>query len=206
MSDFIVGLTGGIGSGKTQVSDRFAAKGIAVIDTDLLAREVVAKGTAGLAAIVDKLGPEILQPDGELDRAKLRTRIFSDESLRQWLNALTHPLIREQMVLQCAQAQSPYAVLVVPLLVESALHSQMDRILVVDVPESVQIARTCQRDSNDEALVRSILKRQASRQQRLAIADDVIDNSGTLAQLDQQLDRLHQSYLRQAEDRHVAGI
>ncbi|WP_345317809.1 dephospho-CoA kinase [Ferrimonas gelatinilytica] len=206
MSHYWIGLTGGIGSGKTQVSNAFADLGITVVDTDLIAREVVAPGTPGLAAIADHFGPEVLHPDGSLDRAKLRQRVFADEQARQWLNQLTHPLIREAMLAQCRAATSPYVIVVVPLLAEGDMQPLFQRILVVDVPESVQITRTSVRDGNDIEQVKRILARQASRKQRLAIADDVIDNSGTKEALKAQLLPLHQFYLDQAEKANVAGI
>ncbi|SHH98446.1 dephospho-CoA kinase [Ferrimonas marina] len=206
MSNFIVGLTGGIGSGKTQVSDRFAQLGITVVDTDILAREVVEPGQPAFEAIVERYGDAILQADGKLDRTALRQRVFADEGERQWLNQQTHPRIRQRMLAQCQAAPSSYVVLVVPLLVEGGLDKLVHRVLVVDVPESVQIARTSARDGNDPELVESILKRQASREQRLSAADDIIDNSGDLAQLDGEVQRLHQSYLSMAEKQHVADL
>ncbi len=204
MSDFIVGLTGGIGSGKSQVSDLFAELGVTVVDADLIAREVVAPDTPGLAAIVGHFGPAILDASGQLNRAALRSRVFNDEEARRWLNALTHPLIRSEMILRCRQAPGEYALMVVPLMVENNLHALVDRLLVVDLPEEAQRHRTARRDNTEDSEVDKIIARQASRKERLAQADDVIDNSGPVEALTPQVRRLHQQYLTMARNRSSA--
>jgi len=195
MSKLVIGLTGGIASGKTTVSDLFAKLGIDIIDADVIAREVVAKGTPGLAAIVEKFGDDILTPDLELDRQKLRTIVFSDNAKKDWLNALLHPLIREQMQLQTASATSPYCILSVPLLVENKLNAMVSRTLVVDIDEATQIKRAIARDNSEQAIIESIIASQASRTQRLAAADDVIVNNKDLDWLSAQVKDLHQMYL-----------
>ncbi|UTV28091.1 dephospho-CoA kinase [Photobacterium atrarenae] len=191
----VVGLTGGIGSGKSTVADLFARYHIDIIDADIIAREVVEPGTPGLQAIVDKLGSDILLTDGTLDRAKLRQAIFNDSTLKHWLNNLLHPLIREKMQAEIRQARSPYCLLVIPLMVENNLQAMAHRLLVVDVEEDVQIARTRQRDQVDAAHVRKILAAQATRQERLEAADDVITNNGGSTELEAAVSALHQQYL-----------
>ncbi|QUJ67082.1 dephospho-CoA kinase [Photobacterium sp. GJ3] len=195
----VIGLTGGIGSGKTTVANLFADYGIDIIDADIIARDVVAPGSDGLQAIVDRLGHDILLTDGQLNRSKLREAIFNDPELKSWLDGLLHPMIRQQMTRQIQQASSPYCLLVVPLMVENRLQTMADRLLVVDVSETVQIARTTARDQVDEAQVRKILAAQASRSQRLAAADDVIDNNGDSHSLRGDVARLHQHYLLLSE-------
>lgn len=192
---FIVGLTGGIGSGKTAVSDRFAQLGITVVDADVCARVVVEPGRPALAAIAGKFGDGILTASGELDRAQLRQQVFANPDDRQWLEALLHPLIFEEMWTQLQQASSPYAILVSPLLIEAGQNALCQRILVVDAPEQAQLARTMARDNNSEEQVKAIMAAQASRQQRLDKADDVIVNDADLATLNQRVDALHQRYL-----------
>ncbi|MBY6187784.1 dephospho-CoA kinase [Marinobacter hydrocarbonoclasticus] len=205
MSQYIVGLTGGIGSGKSQVSALFEQLDVSVIDADIIAREVVAPGSAGLAAIVDHFGADILTQAGELDRTALRERVFNDEAERQWLNALTHPLIRQTMITQCQAAPGDYALMVVPLMVENGLHTLVDRLLVVDVPEQQQRDRTAARDNSQGSEVDKIIARQASRDARLAVADDVIDNSGPIEALAPQVQRLHQHYLTLARNHSSAS-
>ena len=195
MSDFVVGLTGGIASGKTTVSDEFARLGIDIIDADVIAREVVAKGTAGLQAIVEQFGKDILTANSELDRQKLRNIVFTDNAKKDWLNALLHPLIREQMLLQTRQAKSPYCILSVPLLIENKLDSMVDRTLVVDIDESSQLERAMSRDNSDKNIIQGIMASQASRSERLAAADDVIMNNKDLAWLSAQVHDLHKMYL-----------
>ncbi|HEY9034982.1 MAG TPA: dephospho-CoA kinase, partial [Pseudomonadales bacterium] len=158
---YIVGLTGGIGSGKTAVSDRFQQKGITIVDADLCSRVVVEKGRPALDAIRQHFGDSILTASGELDRAALRQRIFADPDEKAWLEQLLHPLIAEETFRQLESAQSPYVMLVSPLLIESGQDALCDRVLVVDVPESVQLSRTMQRDDNDEQQVRRIMQSQA---------------------------------------------
>jgi dephospho-CoA kinase len=201
MSELIIGLTGGIGSGKSAVSDRFAALGIEIVDADLASRAVVEPGRPALAAIEEHFGSEVIAADGTLDRAALRKRVFEDESERRWLEALTHPLINEYIDNALTSAASPYAVLAHPLLVETGRTRVCDRILVVDVPESVQLERTMARDDNPESQVRAIMAAQASREERLAAADDVIENDRDLAHLDAEVARLHQTYLELAASR-----
>jgi len=196
---FIVGLTGGISSGKSAVSDLFAQHGITIVDADLVAREVVEPGTKALAAIIEHFGENILQTDNSLDRATLRQRIFDHPEEKQWLEELLHPLIREQMAADLTAADSPYAILSAPLLIEGGLYQRCDRVLVVDVSEQLQISRTIARDNNDEQQVKSIIASQISREQRLQKAHDIIDNSGSLEDLQQQVETLHQQYLDYAK-------
>lgn len=189
----IIALTGGIASGKTAASDRFAERGAAVIDTDRIAREVVAPGSDGLAAVQAAFGDAIVV-DGELDRSALRRRIFDDPEARKRLEAILHPRIAAEARRRIAAVSAPYAVLVVPLLVESGLFSDADRVLVVDVPEAVQIERLMARDRMTRAQAESALAAQASREARLARADDVIVNTGSLADLHGEVDRLDARY------------
>ncbi|MBO0215120.1 dephospho-CoA kinase [Vibrio sp. Vb2880] len=192
----IIGLTGGIASGKTTVANLFHQHfAIDIVDADVVAREVVAQGTPGLHAITAHFGDAILHADGTLNRTALRERIFADNDEKNWLNHLLHPLIREKMTQDLRQVRSPYALLVVPLLVENQLQSMADRILVVDVDEATQIARTMSRDHVSEQQVKAILSSQASREQRLAIADDVIKNNAENQKLLPQITELHQKYL-----------
>jgi len=190
-----IALTGGIASGKTAVSDRFAALGIPVIDTDLIAREVVEPGTPGLAAIEREFGPDVIS-GGALDRRELRRRIFDDAGARRRLEAILHPRISAEARRRLAEVDAPYAVLVVPLLVESGLFEDADRVLVVDVPEQTQIRRLMARDEMSRAQAEAALAAQASREQRLARADEVIDNTGSLADLAAEVDRLDAVYRR----------
>lgn len=192
---YVIGLTGGIGSGKTAVSDYFAQLGITVVDADVAARVVVEKGRPALTQIAEHFGSHILQPDGTLDRAQLRAEVFKDPAERQWLEGLLHPLIRQEIKDGLHNATSPYALLVSPLLVESGQSKLTQRVLVVDVPKELQLQRTINRDNNSPEQVKAIMAAQASRQQRLASADDVIVNDGTLEQLHQQVDALHVKYL-----------
>lgn len=195
----VVGITGGIGSGKSAVTQRFERKGVTVVDADLAARVVVEPGRPALAAIANHFGKNILQADGALDRAALRQRVFADDSERKWLEQLTHPLIGQEIVDQLQAAQSPYAILASPLLLETSQRDLTDLVVVVDVPEEVQIARTMSRDNNDEAQVRRIIAAQMDRQDRLARADIVIDNSKSLEDLDLTVDELHKEFLAKAE-------
>ncbi|MHA7816704.1 MAG: dephospho-CoA kinase [Pseudohaliea sp.] len=196
---FVVGVTGGIGSGKSAVTDRFAAAGVVVIDADQAARTVVEPGTGGLAAIVEHFGDSILDGDGRLDRPALRRRVFEDPAERAWLEQLTHPLIGEQIARELAAATSPYCILSSPLLLETRQKDLADVIVVVDVPEELQVARTMARDDNDAELVRKIMAAQLSRAERLEGADIIIDNSGTLADLDERVAELHAEFLARAE-------
>lgn len=194
----VVGVTGGIGSGKTAVTNLFAELGITIVDADIAARIVVEPGRPALAAIAERFGPTMLQADGTLNRAAMRTRIFSNPDDKRWLEQLTHPRIGEEIAHQLKTATSPYAILVSPLLIEGDQHKFCDRILVVDVPEHVQLQRTIQRDSNDADQVRRIIASQATRTQRLARADDVIENTGTLEELRNHVLALHEQYLKLA--------
>ena len=194
---FTVGITGGIGSGKSAVANYFAGQGICIVDADIIARSVVEPGTNALVAITERFGHDILT-NGQLDRRKLRTIIFAAADKRRWLENLLHPLIEQQIIAQLSQATSRYAVLVSPLMLEIGQQALVDRVLVVDVPECIQIERTMTRDQMTEEQTRQILSSQISREQRLAKAHDIVDNSGTLAQLHQYLEPLHQRYLRLA--------
>jgi dephospho-CoA kinase len=191
----IIGLTGGIGSGKSTVEELFADLGVPVIDADQAAREVVAPGEPALDAIVTRFGREILNPDGSLDRGRLREYIFEDDAARKELEALLHPPIRARMQAQLEGLDTPYAILSIPLLIESGRTDTVDRVLVVDVSEQQQTERVCRRDGISEQQARAILAAQVSRQERLAAADDVIDNSGSRAALEAQVQALHRSYL-----------
>ena len=196
----IIGLTGGIGSGKTAAANRFATEhGIHVVDADLKSRVVVEPGKPALSHIVDRFGDAILLEDGNLNRAALRERVFAEPQERQWLEQLLHPLIREEIMTDLQSAQSPYALLVSPLLVESGQNSLTKRIIVVDVPEAMQLARTVQRDAVPEAQVRAIMQAQAQREERLRHAHDVLTNDSDLAALHAQVDALHQRYLKLLE-------
>ena len=179
----IVGLTGGIASGKSAVAEEFAALGIPVLDTDEIAREVVAPGSAGLARVVERFGPGVLDESGALDRAALRSRIFADEQDRRDLEAIVHPLVVETLSQRAAAAGGPYQIHVVPLLIETGLAERMDRVLVVDCEPAVQLERLLHRDGGDRAQAERILAAQANREQRLAAAHDVIANLSTLAAL-----------------------
>jgi dephospho-CoA kinase len=201
VSNFIVGLSGGIGSGKTAVSDRFATRGITVVDADVIARQVVEPGRDALKTIQQHFGDAIVDANGELRRTELRKRIFSNAEDKQWLEALLHPLITTETLNQLEQAKGAYVIYVSPLLVEGGQKALCDRLLVIDVPESVQVARTMTRDDNDQAQVERIMASQASRQQRLDAADDVIDNSGDIEHLDAEVETLHQQYLAYAEEK-----
>ena len=187
---YILGLTGGIGSGKTTVANLFAELGIELVDADLIAREIVQPGEPALQQIVEHFGATILQTDGSLDRAKLRQIIFATPAERSWLEQLTHPLIRQRIQQRLDQADSDYAILVSPLLLETDQHLLCDHILVIDLPETLQVARTVQRDGNSEKQVNAILKAQCSRAQRFELADSVIDNSQSPQTLKAQIKQL----------------
>ncbi|MGL4468748.1 MAG: dephospho-CoA kinase [Aeromonas hydrophila] len=193
---YVVAITGGIGSGKTTVANQFAELGIEVVDADVIAREVVEPGTPALATIAAHFGSEVITPDGQLDRRRLRERVFTDPQAKGWLNALLHPLIRTEMQRQCAAARSPYCLLVVPLLVENRLTALANRVLVIDVDEATQIERTCRRDGVSREQAQAILAAQASRAERLAAADDVLDNqNGTPEAIKSRILALHETYL-----------
>lgn len=192
---FVLGLTGGIGSGKTAASDAFARLGITVVDADLAARLVVAPGAPALAAIRSHFGARLINADGSLDRAALRAIVFADPAQRIWLEQLTHPLIREEIRRQIAASRSPYTLLASPLLFESRQHELVQRTLVIDVPESVQLARASTRDGVTPSQIAAIIRAQLPRAERLQRANDIIENSGDLAALEQQVAALHQRYL-----------
>ena len=197
-----IGLTGGIASGKSTVSQRFVELGVPVIDADVAARAVVLPGSPGLQEIVQRFGEGILNAAGELNRGALRERIFKDPESRRDLDAILHPLIRTQMESQAAAAVGPYLVMAIPLLVEGgSSRDRVDRILVVDVEEAKQLERVQARDGIPMQQARAILGSQASRTARLAAADDVLTNEGSVADLRQAVDRLHQDYLTLAQAR-----
>jgi dephospho-CoA kinase len=198
-----IGLTGGIASGKSTVARRFMELGIPVIDADESSRVVVAPGQPGLEQVVQRFGPGVLSAEGELDRRALRNLIFADPGKRRDLEAILHPLIRADMERRAAGAVGAYLVMAIPLLVESAARDRVDRILVVDADEASQLARLTARDSISLEQARAILAAQASRESRLKAADDVLVNSGTVAQLRAAVDRLHQRYLRLAGETQV---
>lgn len=197
MSAYVVAVTGGIASGKSEVARRFEALGVTVADADIAAREAVVPGSLGLAEVVAAFGPEVLGPDDQLDRAAMRTRVFGDPHARQRLEAIVHPRVRALLQAQCAAAAGPYAIAAVPLLSEGGgreAYPWLDRILVVDVPLETQRARLMQRDGIDAALAGRMLAAQATRVQRLGIADDVIVNTGPLGALDRHVAALNRRY------------
>jgi len=207
-STTVIGLTGGIGSGKTTVAHYFKALGAPIIDSDIIAREIVYKGTPALQQISDHFGATILTDQGELDRTQLRKRVFDNPAERQWLEALLHPLIRDAMQRQINEAsvldpaikprgdrlKQPYVIVVIPLLLESTKRFPVDRKLVVDAPETLQYQRASQRDQHASDSIAAIMATQVSRGQRLKEADDVIDNSGSLVELEKQVQTLDTKY------------
>ena len=196
---YIVGLTGGIGSGKSTVAEMFAAHGVPIVDADIVAREVVAKGSPLLVKITEYFGQQVITADGELNRAALRNLVFQDKSKTEWLNQLLHPAIRERMLQQLHQQKAPYVLWVVPLLIENNLTDYCQRVLVIDVSEPIQLQRAVKRDGSNIEQIKKIMQAQLSRAERLAKADDVINNDRTLseseADLQQQVAALHQKYL-----------
>lgn len=195
----VIGITGGIGSGKSAVTDRFEQHGITVVDADKAARVIVEPGRPALQSIAEHFGDTILLPDGTLDRAALRTKVFADDNERHWLEQLTHPLIGQEILDQLAAATSPYTILSSPLLLETSQKALTDLVVVVDVPEEIQLARTVARDDNDEAQVKRIMAAQMARSERLDKADIVIDNNRTLKELDELIAELHGEFLARAE-------
>ena len=191
----IIGLTGGIGSGKSTVAGYFAQRGIPVIDADQLARELVAPGSITLNEITGLFGPDILLPDGSLDRARLRSRVFADPALRRSLEAILHPRIYAEFRRRTLTLQAPYCIWVIPLLLETGETTMVDRVLVVDTPESLQRERVRAREGMDDDTLEAILRSQTSRDERLRAADDVIVNSADLDYLQHQVTALHQRYL-----------
>ena len=198
----VVGITGGIGSGKSAVTRCFEQRGINVVDADVVARVIVEPGTPALKAIAAHFGAAILQSDGCLDRGALRSRVFSDDGERRWLERLTHPLIGQEILDRISASRSPYTILSSPLLLDTSQKELVDCVVVVDVPEALQLQRTMQRDRNDETLVRRIMAAQLSRVDRLARADIVLDNSGSLEELDSQVEELNKEFLLRAETAH----
>jgi dephospho-CoA kinase len=195
---FRIALTGGIASGKTTVARLFAELGVPLIDTDVIAREVVEPGQPALAAIVRAFGPEVLDAQGCLDRPRMRERIFADPAAKQRIEAILHPAIRAEMERQSRVAGGPYQVLVIPLLAEGRRRDHVDRVLLVDVPEALQVERLVSRDGVSREQAQAALNAQATRAERLAIADDVIQNSGGMGDLEQQVRALHEQYLQLA--------
>lgn len=191
----VIGLTGGIASGKSTVSDFIGAQGIAVVDTDLIAREEVAAGSAGLHALVQEFGAEILRPDGLLDRRRMRERVFADATAKSRLEAIVHPRIRNAALVAVARARPPYVLLVVPLLIESGQYDWVDRITVVDVPQALQLARVQDRDGVNRETAERMVAAQAMRSERLLAADEVICNHGSREQLLAQVTNAHRRYL-----------
>jgi len=199
-----IGLTGGIASGKSLVADMFAAKGVPVIDTDVIARAVVEPGEPALQEIVRQFGAEMLDAGGRLERRRLRELVFADDAKRRTLEAILHPRIRLEAARQSAAADGAYQIIVVPLLVESPIREFLDRILVVDCSEQTQLERLLERDAETEEQARRILAAQASRKARIGIADDVLDNDGTKEEAAAQVERLHHRYLELAKKKNRA--
>lgn len=196
----IIGLTGGIGSGKSTVANFFINQKIAVVNADVVAREVVSIGEPALDRIAEHFGHDILLSDGQLNRAKLRTIIFANKEEKQWLEALLHPTINQSILQRIKQAQSPYCILESPLLLEGSQKEWVDRILVVDVPEKIQLTRAMKRDDSDAKTIQAIIDAQISRAKRLNMANDVIDNSRDLPWLEEQFNSLHLKYLQLASE------
>lgn len=202
MAAYCVGLTGGIASGKSAVGRAFESLGIVVADADIAARDAVAAGSAGLAEVVAAFGADVLATDGSLDRATMRQRVFGDDAARKRLEAIVHPRVRGTLMRQCAQAPGAYAIAAIPLLTEVGgriAYPWLQRFLVVDVPVETQRARLIQRDGIDAALADRMIAAQATREQRLGIADDVIVNSGSLDDLQRHVAALDRRYRRLAE-------
>ncbi|WP_233882947.1 dephospho-CoA kinase [Paraburkholderia flagellata] len=198
---FAVGLTGGIGSGKSTVADCFAARGVTIVDTDLIAHRITAPHGVAMAPIAAEFGPEFVAPDGSMDRARMRTLVFGDEAARKRLEAITHPLIRSETERETREANGPYVIVVVPLLVESGTwKTRVDRVLTVDCSVETQIARVMRRNGFTREQVLAIIARQATREARVAAADNVVvnDNGATLETLALDVDALHQTYLKLA--------
>ncbi|MBZ0096721.1 MAG: dephospho-CoA kinase [Sulfuricella sp.] len=200
----VIGLTGGIGSGKSSVARIFSALGAAVIDTDEIAHRLTAKGAPALAAIIEQFGPSYQLPDGNLDRARLRKQVFSDHAAKEKLETLLHPLIKQQVISEMAEAQGPYLVLVIPLFFETGAYRDLvDRVLVVDCDENQQISRTMSRSQLSAADVRTIMAHQTPRAERIKQADDTLSNRGDHADLEKHVKELHQRYLALALQRRA---
>ncbi|APD91809.1 dephospho-CoA kinase [Alteromonas mediterranea] len=193
---FVVGLTGGIGSGKTAATDLFKQRGIDIVDADEVARDVVALGSEGLSKITERFGTTILLEDGSLNRAALREKVFANSEEKSWLNGLLHPLIRTRMQQLIGESSSPYCILSVPLLVENKLTEMCNYVVVVDCPETMQLERALKRDGSSAETIKSIMASQASREERIKAADKVLDNSTTLSALEDQVSKLHEMLLK----------
>jgi dephospho-CoA kinase len=202
MTPLRIALTGGIASGKTTVANLFADLGVPLIDTDVIARQVVEPGEPALAAVVAAFGADVLDAEGHLDRRRMRALIFSNSSARQRLEAILHPAIRAEMERQSREAGGPYQVLVIPLLAEGRQRDHVDRVLLVDVPEELQVQRLMMRDGVTHEQARASLRAQATRAERLAMADDVLRNTGQVDELRQQVAALHERYQALAQARH----
>lgn len=202
---YIVGLTGGIGSGKSTIADYFAELNVPIVDADIVARNIVEKGSPLLAQIHAHFGDDVLNEDNELNRAYLRQRVFADENEKEWLNALLHPAIREEMLQKLSACRGEYVLWVVPLLIENRLTDLCDRILVIDVSPDVQLQRATARDKSKEETIKQIINAQVSRTERLRYANDVIDNSLPLHENEEnlrlQVAQLHQTYLQLAQQK-----
>ena len=199
MSRYTVGLTGGIGCGKSTVTALFAKLGVQHVDADIVAREVVMPGTACFNAICDQFGSSVLTDSGVLDRAALRQRVFTNNTDKLWLEQLLHPAIRSELLLQLAALSSPYVLLVAPLLLENALDKYVNRVLLIDLPEAMQLQRAMARDNANQQQIQAIMAAQMTREARLQRADDIINNDSTVAALQAQVNRLHRFYLQQAD-------
>lgn len=197
-SKFIVGLTGGIGSGKSTVSDLFASKGIDIVDADIVAREVVAPNSEGLKAVAARFGEQVCLNNGQLDRQKLREIVFNNTHAKDDLNAILHPLIRQQMLQQLCDSSSQYCILVAPLLFENNLQGLTDQTLAVDVSVETQLNRTVQRDGGNLDTIKGIIAAQISRDDRTRLADDIIDNNRDVSELTQQVNDLHKKYMQKS--------
>ena len=197
-----VGLTGGIGSGKSTVESLFRELGVPVLDADQVARELVEPGSETLTRIREHFGESVLTPEGGLDRAALRRRVFADPGERRWLEQLLHPLIRERMAAWSGSQESPYLILSIPLLFESGMRDLVDRVLVVECDPQIRIRRVCRRDAVSPQEVEAILQTQAGDEARRRLADDILENQGDLDSLRRQVERLHRRYLELARKRH----
>lgn len=195
----VIGLTGGIGSGKSVVTDCFMQLGIPIIDADVVARDITKPDSSAVKLIAAHFGPDILQPDGSLNRSTLRQHIFNDPDQRQWLEELLHPLIMQDIQRQISTMKGPYCIAVIPLLIEIDYHHVVNRVLVVDAPEETQLQRTIARDNITRETALKMLHAQAKRDDRLAKADDIIHNDGRIEELMPQVQRLHEKYLEMAK-------